>query len=69
MKEPKPDLTKQTDYSKDIQHIIDRQLKRERSLYPVRISNTTVIYVPKGKFKQANTPEYKEAYLKRMRGW
>lgn len=44
--------------------IITQQLKRERNLYPLRITGTTVIYVTKAKC----TKEYAEKYKREKMG-
>lgn len=50
--------------SGDLTECIQRQLKRERNLYPLRITGTTVIYVTKTKC----TKEYAEKYKREKMG-
>lgn len=54
-KERKADTSKN---GNDLTEFIQRQLKRERNLYPLRITGTTVIYVTKDK----HTREYADWY-------
>lgn len=54
-KERKADTSKN---GNDLTEFIQRQLKRERNLYPLRINVTTVIYVTKAKC----TKEYADWY-------
>lgn len=49
---------------KDIDKYIEKQIKNERNLYPLRITKTTVIYVTKNKC----TVEYAEKYRKEKLG-
>lgn len=55
VEERKPDVTANIG---SLDEIIAKQRDREKKLYPVRISKTTVIYVTKKKA----TPEYAEEY-------
>jgi hypothetical protein len=54
-KERKADTTKN---GNDLSEYIERQKKREKRLYPLRINQTTVIYVTKDK----QTSEYADWY-------
>lgn len=54
-KERKSDTSKN---GNDLTEFIQRQLNRERNLYPLRITGTTVIYVTKEK----QTSEYADWY-------
>ena len=54
-KERKADTTKN---GNDLSGYIERQKKREKRLYPLRINQTTVIYVTKEK----QTSEYADWY-------
>lgn len=53
--ERKPDITVNNG---NLDEIIARQREREKKLYPVRVSKTTVIYV----IKKKATPEYAKEY-------
>ena len=55
--------------NKHIQEIIDQQLEREKTLYPVRMTPTTVIYVTKERLKTVQTDAYKEKFRKKMIGY
>lgn len=59
MIERKSDSTKN---GKNITECISTQRNREKNLFPLRISRTTVIYVTKDKC----TPEYAEKYYKKI---
>ena len=54
-KERKADITKN---GNDLSEYIERQMNREKRLYPLRINATTVIYVTKDK----QTKEYADWY-------
>lgn len=54
-KERKVDTSKN---GNDLSEYIERQMKREKRLYPLRINQTTVIYVTKDK----QTREYADWY-------
>lgn len=56
--ERKPDITANIG---NIDEIIARQRERDKKLYPVRVSKTTVIYV----IKKKATPEYAEEYKRK----
>ena len=56
--ERKPDTT--TNVS-NLDEIIARQREREKKLYPIRVSGTTVIYVTRNKATKA-TRQYAEEY-------
>lgn len=60
-KERKADTSKNDN---DLTECIQRQLERERNLYPLRITGTTVIYVTKAKC----TKEYAEKYKREKMG-
>lgn len=62
--ERKPDTSKNAD---NLDQIIERQRERERSLYPLRVSKTTVIYVIKKKVTKEYAEEYKRDKLMRLR--
>ena len=57
----KDDLTKRTEV---FDTIIQRQLQKEKKLFPLRITSTTVIYVTKDKLNK----EYAEAYKRDKMG-
>ena len=61
MTERKPDTTQNAD---GLDECIARQLEREKRLYPLRVSKTTVIYVPKCR----QTREYAERYRREKMG-
>ena len=61
--ERKPDAT--TNVS-NLDEIIARQREREKTLYPVRVSSTTVIYVTKSKATRQYAEEYKRDKLMRL---
>lgn len=61
--ERKPDTT--TNVS-NLDEIIARQREREKTLYPVRVSSTTVIYVTKSKATRQYAEEYKRDKLMRL---
>lgn len=61
MVERKADTTKNAD---GLDECIARQLEREKRLYPLRVSKTTVIYVPKCR----QTREYAERYRREKMG-
>lgn len=60
----KPDTTKNTG---NLDEIIARQREREKNLYPVRVSGTTVIYVTKSKVTRQYAEEYKRDKLMRLK--
>lgn len=62
--ECKPDITVNTG---NLDEIIARQREREKNLYPVRISATTVIYVTKNKATRQYAEEYKRDKLMRLK--
>ena len=62
--ERKPDITVNTG---NLDEIIARQREREKNLYPVRISATTVIYVNKNKATRQYAEEYKRDKLMRLK--
>ncbi|RGU22440.1 hypothetical protein [Bacteroides cellulosilyticus] len=62
--ERKPDITVNTG---NLDEIIARQREREKNLYPVRISATTVIYVTKNKATRQYAEEYKRDKLMRLK--
>lgn len=62
--ERKPDTT--TNVS-NLDEVIARQREREKNLYPVRISSTTVIYVAKNKATLQYAEEYKRDKLMRLK--
>ena len=62
--ERKPDITVNTG---NLDEIIARQREREKNLYPVRISATTVIYVTKNKATRLYAEEYKRDKLMRLK--
>ena len=62
--ERKPDITVNTG---NLDEIIARQREREKNLYPVRISATTVIYVAKNKATREYAEEYKRDKLMRLK--
>lgn len=62
--ERKPDAT--TNVS-NLDEIIARQREREKSLYPVRVSGTTVIYVARNKATPQYAEEYKRDKLMRLK--
>lgn len=61
--ERKPDTSKNTD---NLDLIIERQRERERNLYPLRVSKTTVIYVTKRKATKEYADEYNHDKLMRL---
>ncbi len=61
--ERKPDTTTNEE---NLDEIIARQREREKNLYPVRISATTVIYVTKNKATRQYAEEYKRDKLMRL---
>ena len=61
MVERKADTTQNAD---GLDECIARQLEREKRLYPLRVSKTTVIYVPKCR----QTKEYAERYRREKMG-
>ena len=61
MVERKADTTQNAD---GLDECIARQLEREKRLYPLRVSKTTVIYVPKCR----QTREYAERYRREKMG-
>ena len=61
MVERKADTTQNAD---GLDECIARQLEREKRLYPLRVSKTTVIYVPKCR----QTREYAERYRRETLG-
>lgn len=61
--ERKPDTT--TNVS-NLDEIIARQREREKTLYPVQVSSTTVIYVTKSKATRQYAEEYKRDKLMRL---
>lgn len=63
VEESKLDTTKNTG---NLDEIIARQRKREKNLYPVRVSGTTVIYVTKSKATRQYAEEYKRDKLMRL---
>lgn len=64
MEARKPDVSKNTD---NLDEIIRRQREREKHLYPVRITGTTVVYVAKKKATREYAEEYKRNKLMRLR--
>lgn len=60
-KERKSDTSKN---GNDLTKYIQRQLKRERNLYPLRINATTVIYVTKAKCTKEYAEKYKREKMK-----
>lgn len=62
--ERKPDTT--TNVS-NLDEIIARQREREKNLYPIRISGTTVIYVTRNKANSQYAEEYKRDKLMRLK--
>ena len=60
-KRHKPDITNNSD---DLDKAINKCLGKEKRKYPLRINNTTVIYVTKDKCNE----EYKHKYLDIMNG-
>ncbi len=64
VEEGKPDTTKNTG---NLDEIIARQREREKNLYPVRVSGTTVIYVTKSKATRQYAEEYKRDKLMRLK--
>lgn len=61
--ERKPDTSKNAD---NLDQIIERQRERERNLYPLRVSKTTVIYVTKKKATKEYAEEYKRDKMMRL---
>ena len=61
--ERKPDTSKNADKLDDI---IRKQLEREKNLYPVRVSKTTVIYVTRKKATKEYAEEYKRDKMMRL---
>lgn len=61
--ERKPDTTRNTS---GIDELIAKQREREKNLYPVRVSNTTVIYVTKKKVTQQYAEDYKRTKLMKL---
>ena len=64
VEESKPDTTKNIE---NLDEIIARQREREKKLYPVRVSSTTVIYVTKSKATRQYAEEYKRDKLMRLK--
>lgn len=64
VEESKLDTTKNTG---NLDEIIARQREREKKLYPVRVSSTTVIYVTKSKATRQYAEEYKRDKLMRLK--
>lgn len=64
VEESKPDTTKNIE---NLDEIIARQREREKKLYPVRVSSTTVIYVTKSKVTRQYAEEYKRDKLMRLK--
>lgn len=62
--ERKPDTT--TNVS-NLDEIIARQREREKKLYPIRVSGTTVIYVTRNKANSQYAEEYKRDKLMRLK--
>jgi len=62
--ERKPDTT--TNVS-NLDEAIARQRRREKNLYPVRISSTTVIYVTRNKATRQYAEQYKRDKLMRLK--
>lgn len=62
--ERKPDTSKNID---NLDQIIERQRERERNLYPLRVSKTTVIYVTKKKVTKEYADKYNRDKLMRLR--
>lgn len=62
--ERKPDTSKNID---NLDQIIERQRERERNLYPLRVSKTTVIYVTKKKATKEYADKYNRDKLMRLR--
>lgn len=60
----KPDTSEK---SCDLDEVIRKQLKRERHLFPVRISRTTVIYTTKAKANKEYATEYNRTKLMRLK--
>lgn len=63
--ERKPDISKNTG---NLDEIIQRQREREKHLFPVRITGTTVIYVSKKKATREYAEEYKRDKLMKLDG-
>ena len=61
--ERKPDTT--TNVS-NLDEIIARQREREKNLYPIRVSGTTVIYVTRNKANSQYAEKYKRDKLMRL---
>lgn len=61
--ERKPDTTTNEE---NLDEIITRQREREKNLYPVRISSTTVIYVTRNKANSQYAEKYKRDKLMRL---
>ena len=64
VEENKPDTTKNIE---NLDEIIARQREREKNLYPVRVSGTTVIYVTNRKATRQYAEEYKRDKLMRLK--
>lgn len=57
----KADTTKN---SENLDEVIERHMKRNKRLYPLRINKTTVIYVTKDKCNQ----EYRQKFIAKING-
>lgn len=64
VEERKPDTTTNEE---NLDEIITRQREREKNLYPVRISSTTVIYVTRNKANRQYAEQYKRDKLMRLK--
>ena len=64
VEESKPYTTKNIE---NLDEIIAQQREREKKLYPVRVSSTTVIYVTKSKATRQYAEEYKRDKLMRLK--
>lgn len=62
--ERKPDTTANEE---NLDEIINRQREREKNLYPVRISSTTMIYVTRNKATRQYAEQYKRDKLMRLK--
>lgn len=62
--ERKPDTTANEE---NLDEIITRQREREKNLYPVRVSGTTVIYVTRNKANRQYAEQYKRDKLMRLK--
>ncbi len=56
----KPDTTKNQD---DLDDFVQRQMRKEKHLFPLRITSTTVIYVTKEKCNAAYAERYRRERL------